>query len=215
MPEDFNSKTYVAFSDLCGFKQMMNENRKKAVKALDCLYESVYDIQNDRARLLRTHVDAIAVSDCIVSWATDEQLDTIVAFLRWFHSRMIKDGYLLRTTIAYDAFCYQRRLQLRNLQKAYIEGGAYISAYLGNDKAEPGMIILLDPDSNHNSNVPCIPKPNGFKWKLCKKTKNWEYFWSAHHKVDISKIKKERTKAKELEFDRLTEIYQGRLKGRN
>ena len=154
MPENFNSKTYVAFSDLCGFKQMMNENRKKAVKALDCLYESVYDIQNAKAILLRTHVDAIAVSDCVVSWATDEQLDTIVAFLGWFHSRMIKKGFLLRTTIAYDAFRYQRRLQLRNLQKAYIEGGAYISAYLGNDNAEPGMIILLDPDSNHKSDVP-------------------------------------------------------------
>ena len=41
MPEDFNGRTYVAFSDLCGFKQMMNANRKKAVKALDRLFESV------------------------------------------------------------------------------------------------------------------------------------------------------------------------------
>ncbi|GAI41032.1 unnamed protein product [marine sediment metagenome] len=172
MLENFNGKTYVAFSDLCGFKQMMNENRKKAVKALDCLYESVYDIQNDEDRLRMTHVDAIAVSDCVVSWVTNGQLDTIVEFLSWFHSRMIKKGYLLRTTIAYDAFCYQRRLQLRNLQKAYIEGGAYISAYLGNDKAEPGMIILLDPDSNNKSDVPCIPKSNVWKWQLCKKTKN-------------------------------------------
>ncbi len=143
MPEDFNGRTYVAFSDLCGFKRMMNANRKKAVKAIDLLFESVYAIQNDEARILRTDVDAIAVSDCVVSWARDERLDTIVTFLSWLHSKMIEKRYLLRTTIAYDAFRYQNRLQLSNLQKTYIVGGAYISAYMANDKAEPGMIILL------------------------------------------------------------------------
>ncbi len=202
MPENFNGQTYVAFSDLCGFKHMMNENRKKAVKALDRFYESAYEIQNDEARLLRTHVDAIAVSDCIVSWARDERLDTIASFLSWLHSRMINERYLLRTTIAYDAFRYQQRLQLYNLQKAYIEGGAYISAYMANDTVDPGMIVLLNP----------VNKPNLWKWKRFNNTKNWEYFWSAHHSGDIPKIKKERSKAKNLKYDRLTGIYQGRLK---
>jgi len=162
----------------------------------------VYAIQNDEARILRTDVDAIAVSDCVVSWARDERLDTIVAFLSWLHSKMIEKRYLLRTTIAYDAFCYQNRLQLSNLQKTYIVGGAYISAYMANDKAEPGMIMLLNP----------VRTPNCWKWKRFNKTKKWEYFWSAHHSADIPKIKKQRSKAKNLEFDRLTEIYQGRLK---
>ena len=201
MPRNFSGKTYVAFSDLCGFKQMMNENRKKAVKALDRLFESVYEIQNDGVRLLKTGVDAIAVSDCIVSWARDKRLNTIVTFLSTLHSRMVEERYLLRTTIAYDAFCYQNRLQLSNLQKTYIEGGAYISAYMANDRTEPGMIMLL----NH------VPAPNCWRWKRFNRTKNWEYFWSTHHFEDIPKIKRERRKAKNLKFDRLTGIYQGRL----
>jgi len=81
---NFNDHTYVAFSDLCGFKQMMKENRKKAVKALDWLFQSAYDIQNDANLILRTNVDAIAISDCVVSWAKDNRLETIVLFLECF-----------------------------------------------------------------------------------------------------------------------------------
>jgi hypothetical protein len=181
---------------------MMKENRKKAVKALDWLFQSAYDIQNDANLILRTNVDAIAISDCVVSWAKDNRLETIVLFLEWLHSRMITKRYLLRTTIAYDAFRYEERLQLSNLQKTYIVGGAYVSAYIANDTAEPGMILLLNP----------AHKPDLWKWKRYNKTNNWEYFWSAHHPKEISKIKKDRNKAKNLEYDSLTEIYQGRLR---
>jgi len=212
MPENFNGQTYVAFSDLCGLKKMMNESRKKATKALGWLYQSAYIIQNDRNRIIGTGVDAIAVSDCIVSWARDGKLSTIATFLSQLHERMIKKRYLLRTTIAYDFFCYQQRLQLTNLQKAYIEGGAYVSAYLANEMAEPGMIILLK--SNYNHNAEQIATPTGWQWRPCRGTKNWEYFWSARSPAYIPKIKKERSKAKNLEYNRLAEIYQGRLESR-
>jgi len=41
---NFSGTTYVAFSDLNGFKEMMR-NHEKAAKALDKLYKTVYALK--------------------------------------------------------------------------------------------------------------------------------------------------------------------------
>ena len=65
IPKNFDDQTYVAYSDLCGYKQMAEKNRKRALKALDRLFDSTADLQNDGSKLLGTGIHAIVVSDCV------------------------------------------------------------------------------------------------------------------------------------------------------
>jgi len=203
MPQKFDGDTYVAYCDLSGFKQMQDRDRKKAAQALEQLFQFTRKILDNRDRLLKTEVDAIGISDCIISWARDRKLDTLVSFLRQLHSQMIRKRYLLRTTIAYGDFWCHGSPGLSNLQVTCIAGKAYTSAYLANVDFEPGMIVLLKTSR--------LPRPTGWRWHLTKRTGNCEYFWSARQKRDIQRIEQERTKARNIKYRRLIEIYQGRL----
>jgi len=58
---NFSGNTYVAFSDLNGFKEMMR-NHQNAAKALDKLYNTVYKLKN-KARIF-PNSDACDIGLC-------------------------------------------------------------------------------------------------------------------------------------------------------
>jgi len=79
MPIDrYDGKTYVAFLDISGFKEIMNRERQ-AAEALDRFYSTVYRVgrgfieRTARSGLLQ--VNAIVVSDCAVLFARNAQND--------------------------------------------------------------------------------------------------------------------------------------------
>jgi len=60
--QNYEGTTFVAFTDISGFREMMRD-RKKAVLALDKFYQAGYDIlRNQTANAYR--VDGLFVSDC-------------------------------------------------------------------------------------------------------------------------------------------------------
>ena len=196
----FNDWTYVAYSDLCGFKKMM-ENREGAYEALNCLFSSTCE-------LLRTRlsVKGLAVSDCVIAWANDKELLSIVDFARALHKKMIRKRYLMRTTIAYGQFEFQDRIKLANLDKQMIWGGAYLAAYLGNGNAKPGSIALLD-----EQNVPdAATLPRDWRWerRTGKKGRLQEYYWAANNPGNIREIKEvQRLQKKHEQCEKLKELY--------
>ena len=82
MPHEFGGDTYVAYSDLSGFKHMQERDRDKADQALERLCQFTREILDNRKKLLKVDVDAIGISDCIISWARDGKLSTLIMFLR-------------------------------------------------------------------------------------------------------------------------------------
>lgn len=197
----FNDWTYVAYSDLCGFKKMM-ENREGAYEALNYLFNSTYE-------LLRTRpsVKGLAVSDCVIAWANDKQLLSIVDFAGALHKKMIRKRYLMRTTIAYGQFEFQDRIKLANLDKQMIWGGAYLAAYLGNGKAKPGSIALLD-----EQNMPdTATLSSDWRWekrRAGKKGRLQEYYWAANSPGNIHEIKEvQRFQKKHEQCEKLKELY--------
>jgi len=196
----FNDETYVAFSDLCGFKAMM-ENREEAYKGLDYLFKNVYGLLRDKQS-----IKGLAVSDCVISWATDKRLQSVVDFVGALHKKMIHKRYLMRTTIAYGQFEFQDRIQLANLSKQMIWGGAYLAAYLVNDKVSPGSIVFLNEQNASDTETSCCD----WRWKR-RSSKNGtlhEYYWAVNSCEDIHRIKEARKLRKKQErYERLKELY--------
>lgn len=70
---DFEGETFVAFLDICGFRVMMN-NQRKAETTLDDFFRTVYEeVGMSRGRPdMPEVVDCIVVSDCAVAFARTE-----------------------------------------------------------------------------------------------------------------------------------------------
>jgi len=204
-PCEFDGETYVAYSDLSGFKRMQEADRDRAAQALERLCQFTREILDNRKRLLKVNVTAIGISDCIISWASDRKLGSLISFLRQLHSQMIRRGYLICTTIAYGDFCCRESPPLANCHTTHLAGRAYTLAYSENGNFEPGMIVLLKASS-----LPCR-SPSTWQWHLTKKTDSCEYFWSARHEKDVQRIERERIKARVHKYRRLIEIYRGKI----
>lgn len=206
---EFEGSTYVAFSDLSGFKKML-EDADKAYDALDNLYNIAYDLfgSNEGRSIV-----GVACSDCVVSWikqSRDEQnrdaLPELLTFLKLFHERMLEKDYLLTSTIAWGLFKYERRIRLENFEKQLFYGKQYVKAYLANSLVDTGAIVLLKDGCEVNPNEHTEIRTFLQKYK---EPAGWEYFWSASNPRDIKRVKKERLKAKDLRFERLKEVYRG------
>ena len=179
----FDGNTYVAFSDLSGFKIML-EDVRRAAEALDSLYTITYELfGNDRV------VKGVAFSDCVVSWidrgngqGNAVHLNRLLCHLKALHRRMLRKGYLITSTVAWGEVRYQDRIRLPNFDKQMFYGQQYVRAYLANSKVEPGAIVLLADGCEVN------PRENAEIGKLlrkCKEPDGWEYFWSAAKPSEI------------------------------
>ncbi|MEN6424026.1 MAG: hypothetical protein ABFE13_01585 [Phycisphaerales bacterium] len=209
MPDlEFDGSTFVAFSDLSGFKSMLRGNAEQAYEALDCLYSAAYRCLDNRRS-----VAGLAVSDCVVSWATDIgsgisiQAEVMFEFLRELHRSVLDGSYLVTTTVAWGQHRYQRRIELPNLQKGALCGSAYINAYLRNRSAETGSIILLRNGCDWD------PTTDGQMAAMWNRTRaGWEFFWSANGPHEVPEIISARRRIKEMKFQAFKRIYSGELR---
>lgn len=198
---DFDGETYVSFSDLCGFKELMGD-QQRAYEALNRLYNKTYELLTSSDYI---SLRALAVSDCVISWAhhgaTDEEmLCSISALAKDLHTRMLAQRYLMRTAIAYGDFKYEPRIEPTRLRKDLLLGKAYLDAYVGSDEAEPGAIVLLEANG-------ASPPQRGF-WRQCQKPKGWEYFWAAQTQQDVARLMEERRRCHDARFRCLIQTYQ-------
>jgi hypothetical protein len=164
------------------------------------LFQSSYRIAE-----LDENIQAIAVSDCVISWARNGAIKTIVDFVSSLHAAMIGYRLLMQTAIAHGEFRYERRIELSNLQKGMMVGGAYVSAFLEHHKVIEGGIVLVGEDSQNNSNQ------DDWKWQKSRKPTGWEYFWSANSSDKVSKIVSARKDADKAKYECLKDIYQGQF----
>ena len=134
---NFDGDTFVAFIDISGFKQLM-EDGERAWKALDRLYNNGYEVLQEENR----KVEGIFVSDSGVLFVKNcrnkkECLASLLEAIKKINSRMLSHDLMLTTSIAYGRFKYQERIEFEGIGKNPIYGDAYISAFLDNENGKP------------------------------------------------------------------------------
>ena len=203
---DFDGQTWVAFSDLCGLKAMYEEDAEKAAQALNKFYNTVYDLQYSN-----NSINSIVVSDCSVCWIDRPDctagLSMLLEKLKSLHQRMLPD-HLIRTTIAYGHFKYEGRLEMPQIQKNMIIGGAYLDAYANNDKIEHGSIVIVKlPEGTDYGNLRMESEYKNMLKGNCPVEGFCEYFWSLSNKQNIERFLYKRKEINNSVFQNLKKLY--------
>jgi hypothetical protein len=142
----YDGNTFVAFVDLCGFKELMR-SEDKAWRALDALYSTGY-------RVLRGNehdaspVEGLFVSDSGILFVRGNlEEDGALSVVTRINRTMLDADLMLSTSIAYGHFRYQERIEFVGIEKNPIYGDAYLSAYFdntnGSPRIQPGQCRLV------------------------------------------------------------------------
>ncbi len=212
---NFNGRTFVAFIDISGFKQLMKDE-KRAWKALDRFYSYGYEVikENRQHRQQNNiHVDGIFVSDSGILFVRNsnnkiECLKTVLMVVKKLNERMLDDDFMLTTSIAYGDFKYQERIEFEGIEKNPIYGNAYISAFLDNEtgkpRIQPGQCRIVKqnlPDKIahfiediNNDEILCMVK------KRDNDKEHYYFYWMVETPGEIEQFEKEYTDAYNLKY---------------
>lgn len=136
--DDFEGKTFVAFIDISGFKELMKDE-KRTGKVLDRFYSIGYHIILENANL-----NGVFISDCGVVFTRDKinlkkSFSELLDAIQEINSEMLDIDIMLTSSIAFGEFTYRKKIEFRGIDKNALHGYAYLSAYLANEKEEPKM----------------------------------------------------------------------------
>lgn len=173
---NFHGNTFVAFTDISGFKELMKKDAD-ALEAIRYFYQTGFNVLQDS-----DNVEGFFVSDCGILFArngnNEEKLRALLNSLKRINERMIERNYMLTTSIAFGNFDYQGKIEFQGIEKNPIYGGAYVQAFLDNEtgkpRIQPGQCRLLKknlPEINEE-NFPLLVKRGNinqhlyFYWNL-------------------------------------------------
>ncbi|MCK9392783.1 MAG: hypothetical protein M0Q01_14590 [Syntrophales bacterium] len=199
---NFLGETFVAFTDISGFKEMMKGDGKQAVHALDRLNQVGYNI------LLNNHnINGLFVSDSGVIFVNDnalskyDRLKNLLNVLRSINRELLQDDIMLTTSIAFGHFSYHQRLEFEGIEKNPIFGNAYVTAYFDNEKGKPKIqpgqcrIVNNNVDDLYFNHSDLIERTGS----------HFYYYWMVNQADEITDFKNKYTDAYQLK-------YQGMLK---
>ncbi len=141
-------KTFVAFLDISGFKKMMSptdQGEDKAYKALRTFYENGYDLLGDEYN--NEDLKSVFISDSAIAFipmdfdldnSIFEKINLLLGFIKKMNKRMLDNGYLLTTSIAFGKFKYQDKIEIPNqMSKEPVYGNAYVNSVLDSEGRKP------------------------------------------------------------------------------
>ncbi|SEG15919.1 hypothetical protein SAMN05421847_1577 [Halpernia humi] len=142
---DFHGDTFVAFTDISGFKELM-KNDAIALEALKHFYQTGFNVLRDVE-----NVEGFFVSDCGILFSRGGDVETklanILDAISKINRKMIEKDYMLTTSISYGHFDYRGKIEFQGIEKNPIYGGAYVQSFLDNEtgkpKIQPGQCRLL------------------------------------------------------------------------
>jgi hypothetical protein len=177
---DYDGDTFVSFSDISGFKEMM-KREDRAITALNQFYSAGYRVLQNT-----TEVHGIFVSDCAVLFvnaATDatHKLTSLLGVIEQLNREMLSHDVMLTTSIAYGRFSYHQRLEFTGIEKNPIYGNAYVAAFIDNESGQPviqpGQCRLVAQGLEHLGQLP-IPR-------LKHERKHLYFYWMARDEAAI------------------------------
>jgi len=211
-------KTFVAFTDISGFKKLMKEG--KAPSALDIFFSEGY--RQLKRQGISEYVDGIFVSDCGIMFARNDKhpeqdnifyLKKLLDVMRNLNNTMLQSDKMLVTSIAYGSFEYIDRIVLRNMSKNLFHGDAYLNAYLDNadgvPKITPGQCRIVIKDlPSEVKDILEEPRLNDDILKMIKTRnkdkKHYYFYWMRNDPWQIERFEKKYSDSYEL-------IYGGML----
>lgn len=204
---DFEGDTFVAFLDISGFKVLMRDEQR-ALKALDRFYKTGFSVlrgQNDQRNI---RVEGLFISDSGILFVrngdTQQQLEAILDAIQKINKEMLKDDFMLTTSVAYGLFKYHERIEFTGIEKNAIYGGAYVKAFLDNEKGtpriQPGQCRVVKKElPNRFADLPL--NTNSPVLRKLKVDKNHFYFyWMVNHPEEIQRFEQRYNDAYNLKY---------------
>lgn len=200
--ENFSGETFVAFTDISGFKELMKSD-KNALDALKIFYQSGYDSLAENPS-----IEGFFISDSGVLFSrngtNEAKLNDLLIVIESINEKMLQNNYMLTTSIAYGNFDYHGKIEFIGIEKNPIYGGAYVHAFLDNEtgtpRIQPGQCRVciknlpeLDFDENHIQYQ---------KFKKLKKlsNKHFQFYWNVSDENQITNFEQEYKNSYSLKY---------------
>jgi len=181
----FNEDTFVAFTDISGFKEMM-KNGDSATKAMGHLYSAGYN-----ALLDTPAVNGLFISDCGVLFAREgdqsEKLSALLGVVKLINVSLLREGVMMTTSIAWGNFSYHERIEFTGIEKNPIYGNGYLSAFIDNEmgkpKLQPGECRIVKKTLAQLPPVAQAPY-------IEESNSHYQYFWNVASPTQIAEFKR-------------------------
>jgi hypothetical protein len=140
--QDFSGDTFVAFTDIAGFKSMMKDERR-GPEALDALYFSGYKVIAEQPPE-DPRVEGLFVSDCGVLFVPGvgnavAKLESLLSAIERLNKLCFEQAVSLTTSVAWGNFSYHQRFEILGIAKSAIYGNAYVAAFIDNESDSPKL----------------------------------------------------------------------------
>src|SRR5437868_13054406 len=118
---DFSGHTFVAFTDIAGFKSMMSDGNRGAA-ALDTLYQSGFSVISHQP-VDNIRVEGLFVSDCGVLFVRGHQetnvrrFEALLRAIETLNRSCFDRAVSLTTSIAWGEFSYHQRIEISGIEK--------------------------------------------------------------------------------------------------
>ncbi len=183
---DFDGYTFVAFTDISGFKEMM-EDERLAVRALDHFYQAGFDVLQEHG-----DVHGVLVSGCAILFVSggqrqDSLLHPLLSTMERLNRNLLRHDIMLTTSISYGRFIYHQRFEFEGIEKNPVFGNAYVAALLDNERGSPRIQpgecrIVNSPETNVRN---CGADP-----RLIRRGKHTYFYWMAHNADSIEAFRR-------------------------
>ncbi|AGG05957.1 hypothetical protein [Dehalococcoides mccartyi] len=209
---NYDGETFVAFIDLCGFKELMR-TEDKAWRALDYLYSTGYQVLRENNN--QNHIEGLFVSDSGVLFvrrnhqqgiSPEMELQSLLSAVKKINDMMLGHDLMLMTSIAYGQFKYQERIEFVGIEKNPIYGNAYASAYFDNangiPRIQPGQCRLVKrglPDW-YNDNNPNAGQFSDFLRVRAGDPQHYYFYWNVVTPDEIDRFEEHYKDAYSLKF---------------
>ncbi len=143
MPLDnYFGNTFVAFTDIAGFKSMMADGNRGAA-ALDVLYRSGYHVIQDQLPN-GPRVEGLFVSDCGILFVRESpspvhRFRALLDAIESLNRKCFEEAVSLTTSIAWGEFTYHERIEIPGIEKNPVYGNAYVAAFMDNEASTPKL----------------------------------------------------------------------------
>lgn len=205
--EDFHGQTFVAFTDIAGFKALM-QNRDRAMGALHEFYRHGYLVLRAQPNGAPARVDGLFISDCAVLFVRSAQpeprakLRAILLAVREINRAVLEQGIMLSTSIAFGHFDYTQRQEFSGIEKNLIHGAPYVEAYMdqtsGSPRLDPGQCRILH--ENLPFDLSGLPQRDDVFSFIRPGRKHSYFYWMCRHPQEIEDFDQDYSDAYNLKY---------------